>query len=207
MRKVDLELLSGEFAFGLNRIYLSFNDYSFRPSFLVAINQLVLEQFSTDLANLDLPKILNWNSRKYFPSTDENTMFLSLSLGIRDRFSYDLLKPISSGGTVTFVAMQLAYWMGFSEVVLLGVDHNFVDQGVPNQTEIRKSEIDPNHFAPDYFPKGTKWQLPDLFRSEIAYRLAKEAFEEDGRVILDATENGKLDIFPKVSLEEVLGYE
>ena len=47
--------------------------------------------------------------------------------------------------------------------------------------------------------------MPDLLRSEIAYGLAKEAFEADGRIILDATENGKLNVFPKVTLGEVLG--
>ena len=41
-------------------------------------------------------------------------------------------------------------------------------------------------------------QLPDLDTSEQAYLLAREAYEADGRQILDATVGGKLMIFSKV---------
>jgi hypothetical protein len=57
---------------------------------------------------------------------------------------------------------------------------------------------DPNHFAPGYFGKGFRWQLPDLDGSERAYRLARKAYAEAGRHIVDATVGGKLTIFPKV---------
>jgi hypothetical protein len=106
-------------------------------------------------------------------------------------------RTISSGGTVTFVALQLAYFMGFETVILIGLDHSFVEKGVPNKTEVRHSERDDSHCHPDYFPKGIKWQLPDLYRSELAYALARQAFERDGRRIVDATPGGKCGVFPK----------
>jgi hypothetical protein len=87
--------------------------------------------------------------------------------------------------------------MGFDEVILIGVDHNFADKGTPNKTEVRTQERDDNHFHPDYFPKGARWQLPDLVRSELAYALARQAFEQDGRRILDATADGKCPVFEK----------
>ena len=96
--------------------------------------------------------------------------------------------------------MQLAYHMGFSEVILLGVDHSFTMQGKPHTAVVSEGD-DPNHFAPNYFGKGFKWQLPDLETSEIAYRMAKQAFESDGRRIVDATIGGKLTVFPKVDYE------
>ena len=55
-----------------------------------------------------------------------------------------------------------------------------------------------SHFHPNYFPKGSKWQLPDLLRSEIAYRIARRAFEDNGREIVDATVGGNCPIFEKV---------
>jgi len=58
---------------------------------------------------------------------------------------------------------------------------------------------DPNHFAPNYFGKGFKWQLPDLESSEKSFELAHQAFEKAGRQILDATIGGQLNIFPKVN--------
>jgi len=104
---------------------------------------------------------------------------------------------------VTFICMQLAYYMGFSEVILIGVDHYFKTKGKENKL-VESSGDDVDHFHPDYFGKGVKWQLPDLDNSERAYMKAKEAFEADGRRILDATIDGKLDIFPKVDYDEIV---
>ena len=204
LKSMNLELLNSEYTFGLNRIYLLFDQINFRPTYLVSINSLVLEQFSEEIAALDIQKFLNWNQRKLYSKKDETLNFIKLSLEINDGFQKEVTSPISSGGTVTYVAMQLAYWMGFQEVVLIGVDHSFTEKGTPNKTEMRSSEVDKNHFHPDYFPKGSKWQLPDLQRSELAYQMAKEAFEADGRRIVDATVGGKLQIFDKEDYEKVL---
>jgi FkbM family methyltransferase len=103
---------------------------------------------------------------------------------------------LEEGATVTYVAMQLAYYMGFSEVVLIGVDHHFVTQGTPHKTVVSEGD-DPNHFDPSYFGQGLKWQLPDLEGSEKSYRVAKQVFEESGRKIIDATVNGRCQVFPK----------
>src|SRR5262249_54292447 len=116
----------------------------------------------------------------------------------------DVSHPISSGGTVTFVSLQLAYFMGFREVIVIGLDHSFAEKGIPNSTEVRQSEKDQSHCHPDYFPKGTKWQLPDLYRSEFAYALAREAFERDGRNIIDATIGGRCEVFRKESFASLI---
>jgi len=205
IKSMDLDLLADEYTFGLNRIYLLFDQMRFRPSYFVSVNDLVLEQFADEIVGLPMPKFINWNLRKHYPTEDSTINYIKMGLGIQDKFHHDITKPISSGGTVTYVAMQIAYWMGFEEVVLIGVDHNFVDKGTPNKTEVRTSEVDQNHFHPNYFPKGSKWQLPDLQRSEIAYQLAKEAFEADGRRIIDATVGGKLQIFSKVNFYDLIG--
>ena len=56
----------------------------------------------------------------------------------------------------------------------------------------------PTTLPPTTFGKGFKWQLPDLAGSERAYTLAREAYTQAGRRVLDATVGGKLTIFPKV---------
>ena len=99
---------------------------------------------------------------------------------------------------MTYASIQLAYYMGFKEVVLIGLDHNYAEKGIPNKVEVRTSERDESHFHPNYFPKGVKWQLPDLLRNEVAYQMAKEAFIQDGRKILDATPEGKCPIFDRI---------
>ena len=47
--KMDLGLLRDEITFGLNRIYLSFGSTDFRPSYYLAVNELILEQFSNEI--------------------------------------------------------------------------------------------------------------------------------------------------------------
>ena len=202
--KMDLSLLEEEFTFGLNRIYLAFDKLRFVPTYYVCVNELVLKQFTSDIKELSMPKFLNWDYRSYFNNMNHSkTNFIKLNLSLSDRFNTSLDNAFYSGGTVTYVAIQLAYIMGFSEIVLIGVDHSFVDKGTPNKVETRNSETDINHFHPNYFPKGTKWQLPDLLRSELAYTLAKDKIEKAGKRILDATVRGKLDIFEKIEYSDL----
>jgi hypothetical protein len=201
---MDLSPLEHEVTFGMNRIYLLFEELAFRPTYYVAINELVLEQFAGEIAALTMPKFLNWNRRRLFDQADPSCHFLRMALSLGDRFSRRATTPLTSGGTVTYATLQLAYHMGFSEVVLVGLDHSFGSKGTPNRTEVRHQDTDADHFHPDYFPKGVRWQLPDLLRSEQAYRLALRAFEADGRRVVDATLDGRCNVFPKLPLADAL---
>lgn len=199
LRKTDLTMLNNEISFGLNRIYLNFHQSTFRPTFYVSVNELVLEQFATEITQLDMPKFINWNRRSFFPSGDRSITYLKSNFVIRDDFQNDLTRPMVFGGTVTFTALQLAFYMGFTKVVLVGLDHYYIEKGIPNEVATRNEEIDQSHFHKDYFPKGSQWQLPDLSRSELDYRIARKYFESHGREILDATIDGHCHVFNKVS--------
>jgi hypothetical protein len=198
LRQTDLSRLRGEYTFGLNRIYLLFPELGFSTTCLVTVNQLVIDQCTEELASVPAVKFFPWTTRRHFSSAID-TVYIRTHCA-RPHFAIDAGQLIWPGATVTFVAMQLAYHMGFNEVILLGVDHSFTTQGKPH-AEVVSNGDDPNHFAPNYFGKGFKWQLPDLETSEMAYRMAKQAFEADGRKIVDATIGGKLTIFPKVEYD------
>ncbi|MCJ7695399.1 MAG: DUF115 domain-containing protein [Anaerolineaceae bacterium] len=196
LNKTDLDLIRDEVTFGLNRIYLLFPKIKFETTYLVSVNDLVLEQTASEMTSLDLPKFVTWRARKWMRN-DPTTMFLDSDFTGLENFSGDAINRIFEGFTVTYVALQLAYYMGFETVILIGVDHNFTTKGKANEAVVSQGD-DPNHFAPNYFGKGFKWQLPDLDGSERAYRLAKEAYSASGRQVLDATIDGKLTVFPKV---------
>lgn len=200
LSEMDLGILSDEFTFGLNRIYLMFDKLGFETSYYVAMNELVIQQSIDPILQIDAPKFLNWSTKDLFPKWNNVNFLLEK---FKPHFSKDLRKGVWGGATVTFVAMQIAFYFGFNEVILIGVDHRFHTRGIPHKVVERKG-VDQNHFDPQYFPPGTKWQLPDLRTSEYAYRLAKEAFEGDNRRILDATLDGNLSVFPKVEFNEVL---
>jgi len=196
LNKTDLELVRNEITFGLNRIYLLFPKIKFETTYLVSVNDLVLEQTASEMKVLDLPKFVTWRARKWMRN-DPKTMFLDSDFTGLENFSGDVTNRFFEGFTVTYVALQLAYYMGFDSVILIGVDHNFATKGEANEAIVSQGD-DPNHFAPNYFGKGFKWQLPDLDGSERAYLMAKEAYLSAGRQVLDATIDGKLTIFPKV---------
>ena len=118
------------------------------------------------------------------------------------KFASDVRGRLWEGATVTYVALQLAYYMGFQTAYLIGVDHSFTTKGKPNTTIVSQGD-DPNHFNPGYFGKGFRWQLPDLDTSEQAYAMARQAYEADGRKVIDATVGGKLTVFPKVDYNKL----
>lgn len=200
LRDTDLSLLRKEHTFGLNRIYLLFETLGFGTTYIVAINDHVLRQSGGDFASFPGPKFFNWRSR-HVVARDANTTFIRSRCDLR--FSTDPVRfGVSEGATVTYVALQLAYYMGYREVILVGVDHSFSTKGPAHQL-VESRRPDPNHFDPNYFGPGYQWQLPDLLTSERAYGLARAAFEADGRRVFDATINGQLTVFPKVAYASV----
>ena len=195
LKQMDLRPLRDEITFGLNRITLMFDRLGFETTYHVVVNPLVISQCAAEISGLRMPHFVNWQMRDSVEFTDE-TLFLESSRYGALSFSLDPADRIWEGTTVTYVAMQLAYYMGLEEVVLIGVDHHFETQGVPHSVVVSQGS-DADHFDPDYFGRGFRWQLPDLVGSEMAYRLAKYYYEHSGRRIVDATVGGKLDIFPK----------
>ena len=197
LKSMDLSVLRPETTFGLNRIYLLFPELGFETTYFVSINPTVIRQFADDIADLSMTKFISWNARQYVPTASDTILLRSIH---GPQFSTQPEHGIWEGATVTYVTMQLAYYLGFETVYLIGVDHNFSTKG-PAHRLVRADADDPNHFHPNYFGKGVEWNLPDLETSELAYRLARKAFEEDGRQIFDATVGGKLTVFPKVEYE------
>jgi hypothetical protein len=173
LQQTDVSLLKDEFTFGMNRVYLAFQEWGFQTSFLVSVNDLVIEQCYQD--------------------------FQRFTTYTGPKFARDVSRRLWEGATVTYVCLQLAFYLGFKKVILIGVDHNFSTQGRANQTVVSMGD-DLNHFNKDYFGKGFRWQLPDLETSERSYKLAKEVFNNAGREIVDATVGGRLTVFPKVDL-------
>ncbi len=205
LRQTDVAKLKNEYTFGMNRIYLAFEEWGFQTSFLASVNDLVIEQCVDDFLALDMPRFFSWRSRKHFKSANiqpanlPNFLYTTYD-GIK--FADDARYRIWEGATVTNICLQLAYHMGFETAILIGVDHNFTSKGDANKTVVSDGD-DPNHFDPRYFGKGFVWQLPDLDMSEIGYALARVNYEQDGRQILDATIGGKLNIFEKIEYDSL----
>ena len=209
LRNTDVSYLRHEYTFGMNRIYLAFDDWGFETSYLVSVNDLVIEQCVEDFLALDMPRFFSWRSHKFFPrdlmSIQNPPIFLHTTY-TGPKFSSDVSGRVWEGATVTNVCLQLVFHMGFEQAILIGVDHSFAAKGTPNMTVVSNGD-DQSHFDPQYFGKGFRWQLPDLDTSERGYWMAKDAFEAAGRSVLDATIGGHLQVFPKVVYESLFASE
>jgi len=197
LKQTDLTKLKNEFTFGLNRIYLMFPELGFSTTYFASINDLIIEQCADEIAALHIPKFIAWHSHRHFKMFPDVMMFLYTTYTGPRFAGGDVTHRVWEGATVTNLALQLAFYMGFEQVVLIGVDHNYASKGEANKTVVSNGG-DPNHFSTNYFDKGFRWQLPDLDTSEAGYRKARDAYRKAGREVLDATVGGKLTIFPKV---------
>ena len=199
LNRMDLTFLNGEVTIGLNKIFLGIDSFGFYPRYLIAINEKVISQSITEFQNMSCVKFIG---DRYKSDVMQSALLWRISTqNYEEDFSYDLDKGLQEGNTVTYAALQLAFFMGFKQVYIIGMDHKFHYSGPSNDSQFLEGP-DPNHFSPDYF--GNKnWDTPDLERSERFYKVAKDVFERFGRNIYDATMDGHCKVFEKISYEGI----
>jgi hypothetical protein len=202
LKSIDFSFLKNEKTIGMNRIYLMKDQNEFSPNYLACIDKKSqLLQFTKDYDNLEIPCFFNWDVRNLF-TKKPNQIFIKSKF--ESNFSTDIVRePMGNGKSVTYACIHLAYYMGFKEVYLIGKDHSY--------NTIKKAGVgisstgnEDNHFIKGYYTKGQNWDAPDYRSEENAYKLSREAFNNDGRVIKDATINGKLNVFEKVDFFKLI---
>jgi 6-hydroxymethylpterin diphosphokinase MptE-like protein len=200
LNKMDLAPLANYHTFGQNKIFMIFDRVDLNLSYLVSVNPYVIGQSKKEFESMTCPVFVSHTAARGIIEDKPHVQRLhTLNLW---SFYKDITQPICEGNTVTFVSLQIAYYMGFKRVFLIGVDHSFKQKGASHEVQVYKGE-DENHFHPDYF-KGQQWQLADVYGSEVSYHLANYYYQKDGRQIFDATVGGKLEVFPKMDITEAL---
>lgn len=199
LNKMDLSAIKSYYTIGLNKIHL-FKKFDLNLSYLVSVNEFVIEQAKDDFEVRDIPVFLSLKNAKniQFKNKKIHKINALSSFGFGTEMEGDFFE----GGTVTHVALQIAFAMGFQRVALIGIDHNFTQDGQGHDAQ-KMSGDDVNHFDPNYF-KGQMWHLADLRSNEIAYQIDDYEYNLAGRKIYDATLNGKLDVFEKKDFEFIL---
>ena len=192
LNDVPLDFLKAYPSFGTNRIYL-LDDFT--PTYYAAVNWLVIRQSLPEINAIDTDKFI---LTEYAHDVPGSIPLLSVPA---PHFSFDPREGLWEGFTVTYICLQLAWWMGFEKILLVGVDHRYHCENIPN-LEITSNEVDSNHFHPQYFGPGTNWNLPDLEQSTWAYRLAETAYTATGRQILNLTHKSALHVFKKGSIAD-----
>jgi hypothetical protein len=220
----DLDQLKSEVSFAANKIYLAFNQTDWRPSYYVVEDDHMIWQHHEDIIRLrGLVKFVsnNWTLEqelgvresekervRQMLCRDREVVFyprVTLEDQGFPRFSGDACRALYCGYMVTYISLQLAYFMGFTNVYLIGVDFKYsqIDQG--SNTFAHAAHHPQDHFTPDYFSPGEKRYVPQLAHAERALVCARNFYEAQGRKVWNATRGGALEVFDRLSLEEVLG--
>lgn len=203
----DLELLKDEITFGSNRIFEIYTKTDWRPTYYINQDHQLIRKYIREIGELDTNSVfLPIEFAEQYPKKKNMSYFVLRHRDFYPKdadFSRNIHHYLGQGFTVTYGAIQMAYYMGFSEVYLLGIDHNYSislnEKGVPVM----------NDGVQDYFKGSTAsnkgLNLPRIVESTVAYMTARKfADRQKNFTVYNATRGGKLEAFERVDLDEIL---
>ncbi|WP_135502451.1 hypothetical protein [Roseovarius aestuariivivens] len=137
----DLAKLDPAYTFLLNRAYLLNNRSQKSKNALVLANPLAFEEYGRDALRHTFEDVFLSSGIPTKDHPDDPRVFY-YSQWVRPKiyegfFQTDLSQPLYQGTSVAFTAIQIAFCMGFSDIILAGIEFNF-DQKEPhfyNSTE------------------------------------------------------------------------
>lgn len=219
LKPEDLEKVyaSGTDSFAFNRVYLIYDKTHWRPTYYMCQDRNLIQSLKDYYSECKEKVFLGYQalfeyginvpSATYYLCDNRSCNKLVTSLS----FSSDASKCVIDGASVTYSAIQMAVYMGYKEIYLLGVDHNFSHTLDKNRRIIEHKDVQNDYFDSRYKDafkqfeeKGKVYAAPDKEMIETAFKSAKLYCDEHGIKIYNATRGGKLEVFPRISLEEVL---
>lgn len=205
LRMEDLDCLKAnkEICFGMNQIYLAYDKTGWRPDFYVFSDFLVLG------ANMDEIRMLNDGELLFLMDDNEYTAELKGRDNVYEyhlhkeeyfnslpKFSYNAANKMYRGYTVTYVCLQLAVYMGFKEIYLIGCD--FTNYGNKQWNSSN------THFCSEYGQNRTGFVADTHDKVMLAYVSAKQHALSAGVKIYNATRGGELEVFDRVNFDDIL---
>ena len=191
----DLDTLyeNNEVCIGVNRVYLAFQKTKWRPKYYAISDPDVTFFWKNDILSLDVDaKFISdvaWNfSDSEVTSNMYKYHFIRRRKNEEIKFSEDFSKGGYMGDTVVYdVALQLAVYMGFKEIYLLGTDCT--------------TSAENKYFYDQYITSNVKKYSLDVSNVMRAYEVARRYADEHGIKIYNATRGGNLEIFERVKFE------
>lgn len=199
--------------FGSNRIYRIYPKTAWRPTYYLCMDRYVAESEHDQIVAIgDYPKFLDYKDAKRWEKDPnvhylctENRFIVDLYSVISIDLSEDLSKCCSRITTVTVSAIELAIYMGYSEIFLLGVDNNYTHRRNPDGTIFVDPTVQSSYFPGGEPDKSAGVAVQPFEQVNESYKMAKKFAEEHGVKIYNATRGGKLEVFERVDFDDVVG--
>lgn len=190
----DLEKLKGEITFASHGIFYIYDKTDWRPTFYCAQDKKFITEKYDMLKNLCSESINFFGVVSYledYPKFAKDSILVNLMveefIDNYPKFSEDLSIGAYEGLTVTYFNIQLAIYMGFKEIYLLGVDHFY--SGDEN----------------DHFSKlDVCTNKPQTDKTTYSYRRANKYAKDNLIKIYNATRGGYLEEFERVDFDEII---
>ena len=209
LKMEDLNTLAAnnEYSFGANRIYISFQDTFWRPTFYCIQDGAMIKQYHKEIEKLKIKyKFISDYALKKLGDKNFHTAYMFHLNPKRyypyyPGFSTDIAKEIHEGFTVTYAEMQIATYMGFKNIYLLGVDFNYA-----KAIDISGNIVDSggkDYFSDQYIKENEKRNIPQLHKSLQAYKKAELYSRRNDFRIFNATRGGKLEVFERVDFDSL----
>lgn len=213
LNRTPLHFLENEFTFVTNRAYLLFDRITWRPSFYTTLDWRVVPDIAHEI-NLLNGMLFFFEERFKGLLRDDNDVFWythTPAMQASDKlFAYDISSGVRGAGSVIGTAIQIAFFLGFREIYLIGCDLGYrVNKNVKQEGEdvfktgtklllTSTEDDDLNHFDVRYFGKGRRWHDPNVKRMIAGHEQCKIGVEKGGGKILNATIGGELEVYPRV---------
>ena len=213
IKETPLEKLKDQYCFGTNRVIQLYEHTSWRPTHYIAVTgeNCRLADWYLDMVKVIDTGIPCFLPRQYYlgqtgdwfyPPMRHNTMLLNL-IKYYDNdgkpipgWSTDVEDRIIQTTSVSTSFLQLAAWMGFNPIYLLGCDLNYkaFDGGK-----------DPNHWKDDYEKERTQEAADrDNNNMQMAHKEIRKITAQLGIEIYNATIGGSLEAYPRRDIYKVL---
>lgn len=200
----DLDVLEENhvITFSMNWTFKLFDKTEWRPDYYVVTDRKMIDSYSYF-------KWDEYTKRKCFIAdisekfwkenqSPNNVKYHSIrNMNIREtKFSDDISRRIYYGSTVVYDCLQIAAYMGFEKIYLLGMDL------VPYKEGDKSAYQYSNFYQQDDSSKSPQMWVDIILR---AYQAAKEYADIHNIQIYNATRGGYLEIFDRVNFDELFG--
>lgn len=195
----DLECLhkNHEITFAANHIYKIFDKVIWRPDYYCCVDDLLIKQYIDNIVAIRCKDkfLFDYFNYSYDLEKKKNIQYVHIKATAYEvespKFSSDISKEIYMGYTVTYAMLQIACYMGFKEIYLIGVDHSNLDK----------------HFIENYIDENIKF-YPYIYgdKALLAYKSAREYCEERNIKVYNATRGGKLEVFDRIDFDKLFNY-
>ena len=193
----DVKRLKNEYTFGMNSICLLFDQLGWETTFYGVQDPGVYIKLVQYYKNFKSTTLFLGDSLK--KHSDIIPSYIPFAIDYLDhKYSYDHLNTkfssdpidcIFDGYTITYSLIQIAVFMGFKEIYLLGNDCSY------------PKDPKKQHFAD--FGHVDSSTLTARDRILFAYQYAKDYLANTDVKIFNATRGGALEIFPRVNFDDI----